>query len=73
MRKVKENEIQMVIDDSVCRELLEKGHFLLGFTESFVKKGRYVYLFYNTPELERDLKCYDSSTYYPNKKVVNYA
>lgn len=73
MRELKDEDVQMVIDENVCRELLEKGHFMFGFTESFIKKGRYVFVFYNTPELERDLANCDPSTYYPIKKAVKNA
>jgi hypothetical protein len=67
--KIKDEDLQMIIDFDVCRELIEKGHYFITAVPSYVAEGRTVYVFYNTPQLQRDLLNYDPSTYYPIKEA----
>lgn len=56
--------IRMIIDYDVCIELAEMGHQLITQVPSEIHKGRNVYVFARTTELDISLLAYDPTTYY---------
>lgn len=57
-------KIRMVIDYDVCIELAGNGHQLIAQLPSEIHKGRNVYVFARTTELDECLLAYDPTTYY---------
>lgn len=67
---MRDDKYQLIIDFAVCRDLIERGYPFIMAVQSNIVEDRYVYVFYNTPELARELEKYDESTYYPIKEAI---
>ncbi|MGN7409857.1 hypothetical protein [Sporosarcina sp. SAFN-010] len=56
--------LKLVIDEAVAIELMQRGHNLLAQLPSETVEDRRVYVFANTPQLDKEMTEYDESTYY---------